>query len=354
MKNRLILIVSFLAAGLLLCGCNRKAADLPFDGVTGTVSANHSVDQETLIPAEVKLKSDLGIRAIIEHLVFVGERDTLSRAATVTFRRALNDNEFLRAERDFSGFVYNGSYWQPLPYTKARHDSTRLDVGYDFPFGGISWASDHTAGKLHYDWRGVKLDIEFRDLVAVQNNTHGSYNRRTNAIGNGVMMFGADTLSGTVFYELLEVEDYNPVNNIVAGIEYTNFDWIALIGANDRALIASSDSTTAGDKVLKNFVALRDPAGIKFADGSSKVRINSSALARDHKIYDMLAQRKILSVPELSLGFDVSLLHPRIFYTSGYCLSIVRGSLELNGVSQPAWGVIEHWQQPKSEGSVLQ
>jgi hypothetical protein len=354
MKFRLSASLYLFIAALWLAGCNRRAADLPFDGVTGEVSTNHSLDQEALVPAEVKLKSDFGRLAIIEHLVFIGERDTLRRAATVTFRRALNDNEFLRAERDFSGFVYNGDYWQPLPYTKSRHDSTRLDLGYDFPFGGINWSEDRTAGKLHYDWRGVKLELDFRDLVVVENNTHGSYNQRTNAIGTGVMKFGPDTLAGTVFFELQQVEDYNPVNNIAAGIEYTNYDWIAVVGADGRALIASSDSTTEGDKLLKNFVTLREAGGIRYADGSSKVRINSAALARDHKIYDMLAQRKSLSVPELGLGFDLSLVDPRIFYTSGYCLSLVRGNLDLNGASQPVWGVIEHWQQPKSEGSVLQ
>lgn len=354
MNIRLFFILSLVIFALFSTGCNRKAADLPFDGAVGVVSANHAVDQETLVPAEVKLKSDFGRLAIIEHLVFIGERDTIRRAATVTFRRALNDNEYLRAERDFSGFVYDGSFWQALPYTKARHDSTRLDLGYDFPFGGINWSANHTAGKLHYNWRGLNLNIEFRDLVAVQNNTHGSYNQRANAIGTGVMIFGADTVSGTVFYELQQVEDYNPINNVVAGIEYTNYDWIAVIGADGRALIASSDSTTTGDKLLKNFVALRGSDGIKFADGSAKVRINSSALARDHKIYDMLAQKKQLSLPELKLGFDLSFAEERIFYTSGYCLAIVRGKIELDGVQLPVWGLIEHWQQPKSDGSVLQ
>lgn len=342
-----------LFAALLLFGCSRKSADISFDGVDGTISTNHSVDQSVIAPDEIKVDSDYDHFTIIEHLVFLGQRDTVRRAVTVTFRRSLNDNEFIRAERDFSGFVFNGSFWQALPYTKARHDSTRLDIGYDFPAGGLDWQPGHKSGRLRYDWRGVKVSVDISDLVAVQSNRHGDSNRRSHAIGKGVMAFGADTLAGTVVYELIQVEDYNPINKIGTGIEFTNYDWLVLSGAAGQIVLASSDSTTAGDKILKNFVVLRDDAGVKFADGSARVRINSDALLRDRKIYDTIALKKSLSVPELGLAFKIDLVEPRIFYTSGYCLSVVSGTMESAANSHSAWGIVEHWQQPKSDGSVL-
>ncbi len=336
-----------------LIGCSRRAADVPFDAASGSSTASHHVDQSVIVPAQVKFDSDFGNYTIVEHLVFLGERDTIRRSLTITFRRSLNDNEFIRAERDFTGFAFDGSYWQALPYTKARHDSTRLDITYNFPFGGLDWDTAHASGRFHYDWRGVRVGLEFRDLVAVQANRHAGYNRRSHAVGTGVMMFGSDTLTGTVFYELMEVEDYNPIRKIETGIEYTNYDWIALLIPDGKSLIASSDSTTAGDKILKNFVVLRDNGAMKFADGSAKVRISSDGLLRDHKIYDMIALKKSLSVPDLSLNFALDLVEPRIFYTTGYCLSIVTGTIELDGAGVSTWGIVEHWQQPKSDGGVL-
>ncbi len=338
----------------LLAGCSRRAADVPFDGESGVVEKNHKVEPGTLVPEEIKLESEFERFAIVEHLVILAERDTLRRALTVTFRRALNDNKFIRAERDFSGYVFNGSFWQSLPYTKARHDSTRLDQGYDFPFGGLVWEVGHTAGKFHYDWRDVKVEATISELTPVQSNSHAAHNRRAHGIGKGVIVIGSDTLTGTAFYELLQVEDYNPVNKIETGIEYTNYDWVAVIGEGGAAMLASSDSTTAGDKVLKNFVALYDGGAIRFADGASNVRIYSDQLQRDHKIHDMIALKKSLSVPTIGIGFELQLSEPRIFYTSGYSLAIATGEVEVDGAKKSAWGIIEHWQQPKSDGSVLQ
>lgn len=334
-------------------GCSRKPAEIPFDGAMGTISTNHTVDQSAIIPDEIKFKSDFKHFAIIEHLVFLGERDTVRRAITVTFRRVLNDNEFIRAERDFSGFIFDGSFWQALPYTKARHDSTRIDIGYDFPSGGLDWEPGRRTGRLHYNWRGVKVGVEISGLTAVQSNKAGESNRRSHAIGSGVMTFGADTLSGMVFYELIQLDGYNPINKVEAGIEYTNYDWVVLTGNDGSVLIASSDSTTTGDKILKNFVVWRDNGSLKFADGSQKIRINSDGLTRDRKIYDTIALKKSLSVPELNFAFNVDLVEPRIFYTSGYCLSVVSGNIESAGKTIPVWGIVEHWQQPKADGSVL-
>ncbi len=353
MKYGVKLTVTLVALALLAFGCSRKPAEVSFDGVEGIVSTNHSVDQSAIIPDEVTFKSDFKHFTIIEHLVFLGERDTVRRALTVTLRRALNDNEFIRAERDFTGFVFDGSYWQALPYTKARHDSTRVDIGYDFPSGGLDWEPGHKSGRLRYNWRGVKIGVEISGLVAVQSNKSGEANRRSHAIGSGVMTFGADTLTGTVFYEMIQLDGYNPIRKVEAGIEYTNYDWVVLTGNDGSALIASSDSTTTGDKILKNFVVRRDSGSLTFADGSAKVRINSDGLTRDRKIYDTIALKKSLSVPELNVGFNVDLIEPRIFYTSGYCLSVVSGNLENAGKSIPVWGIIEHWQQPKADGAIL-
>ncbi len=78
---------------------------------------------------------------------------------------------------------------------------------------------------------------------------------------------------------------------------------------------------------------------MSFADGSAKVRINSDGLTRDRKIYDTIALKKSLSIPELNLSFSVDLVEPRIFYTSGYCLSVVSGTLEHAG-STNQFGVL--------------
>jgi len=344
------LAVSLLA--LLTAGCSKKSSEVPFDGVSGAVSTNHVVDQSAIIPDSITFKSELQRFTVIEHLVFLGERDTVRRAVTVTFRRVLNDNEFIRAERDFSGFVFDGSYWQALPYTKARHDSSRVDIGYNFPSGGLDWDAGHKSGRMHYNWRGVKVGVEFSGIEAVQSNTNGEINQRSHGIGKGVMTFGADTLAGTVIYELIQVDGYNPINKVNAGIEYTNYDWVALLDG-ETTLIASSDSTTGSDKILKNFAVLQGNSGLSFADGSAKVRINSDGLTRDRKIYDTIALKKSLTVPELNLSFSVDLVEPRIFYTSGYCLSVVSGTLEHAGSTKSVWGIVEHWQQPKADGSVL-
>lgn len=352
MKRITIFALAVTLQALLATGCNKKAAEAPFDGVSGTVSTNHAVDQGSIIPDSITFKSDLHHFTMIEHLVFLGERDTMRRAVTVTFRRVLNDNEFIRGERDFSGFVFDGSYWQALPYTKARHDSSRIDIGYNLPSGGLDWDPGRESGRLHYNWRGVQVGVEISGLKAVQSNTHGDVNRRSHAIGNGVMTFGADTLQGTVIYELLQVDGYNPINKVNAGIEYTNYDWIALVD-DGTTVLASSDSTTTGDKILKNFALIQTVGGVSFADGSAMVRINSDGLTRDRKIYDTIALKKSLTIPELNLAFSVDLVEPRIFYTSGYCLSVVSGTLDIAGSTKTVWGIIEHWQQPKADGSVL-
>jgi len=353
MKYGIKYTLLLLVPALLWLGCSGKPAEIRFDGVEGTISTNHTVDQGVIVPDEIKFKSNFKHFAVIEHLAFIGERDTVRRAITVTFRRVLNDNEFIRAERDFSGFVFDGSYWQALPYTKARHDSTRIDIGYDFPSGGLDWEPGRQTGRLHYNWRGVKVGVEISGLVAVQSNRSGDVNRRSHAIGRGVMTFGADTLAGTVVYEMIQLDGYNPINKVDAGVEYTNYDWVVLSGNEGSVVIASSDSTTAGDKILKNFVVFRGADSLRIGDGSAKVRINSDGLTRDRKIYDTIALKKSLSVPELNLAFNLDLVEPRIFYTSGYSLAVVSGNLDNAGKAVPVWGIIEHWQQPKADGSVL-
>ncbi|MGB5106441.1 MAG: hypothetical protein WBP42_06975 [Candidatus Zixiibacteriota bacterium] len=353
MKIRRTTFILAVLLAAILTGCSRRAADAPFDGTSGVVESDHKVEISAIAPEEIKLETEFERFGIVEHLVFLAERDTMRRALTVTLRRALNDNKYIRAERDFSGFIYNGSFWQNLPYTKARHDSTRLDIGYDFPFGGLTWEAGHSSGRFHYDWRGVKFDAAFSNLTAVQSNRHGDHNRRAHAIGKGMITIGADTLEATVLYEMIQLENYNPVNKIETGIEYTNYDWVAVVDKSGKAMIASSDSTTAGDKILKSFVAMYDGRAVKFAEGASNVRINSDGLQRDHKIHDMFAFKKSLSVAGLAIGFELQLVEPRIFYSSGYALSVTTGTVTSDGKSESAWGIIEHWQQPASDGSVL-
>lgn len=345
-----LLVLSTIAS---ILSCSKSVPETPIDGTTGIVSTDYKPGSNDLAPLKIDINSPLKNYTIIEHLAFLSQQDTIRRALNVTFRRVLSDNRFIRAQRDFSGFIYNGSYWVALPYTKAKQDSTRLDLDSPYPFGALQWNASHDGGNLSYDRRDVESQLEFSGLKVVQRNTHGD-NRRTNAMGSGTLTFEGGSFPGTVYYELIEVAGYNPIDTVRSGIEFTNYDWIALMDPAGNSVIASSDSTTEIDRILKNFVVVNDGSKLLFADGSANVRIASSEVHRDTKIYDFLALRKSLSVPQLQMGFEINLVEPRIFYTNGYAMSIVTGTWNQSGADKPVWGIIEHWQKPKSPAEVLQ
>lgn len=273
--------------------------------------------------------------------MFLG-RDSLKYVLSVTFGRALADNRFKRAERDFTGFLYDGHAWITLPYTRMRHDSMRVDINYPYVFGGLNWTRPYTDGEVSYVRHDLKFDLKFSELAPVQSLRNGVIDRRSHAIGNGTLILPNDTITGTVYYELLQLEGCNPFVNVTNGLTYTDYDWLALTSTSGDRLLCSSDSTTANDRIKRNFLALESGGLLRYADGSDHVHIISESFARDPRTNDLLASRKNISVPDLGIEVKMTLTDDRIFSTNGYSLSLVDGMLTIDGKLEDAWGIIEH------------
>lgn len=347
----------FIIASLLLLvvalGCSGYNGGGAFDARTGLVSENFQVDAGALAPNRIALDSKYKYYYMCDHLVFLGEKDSLRYALTVTFGRGLSDNAFVRAERDFSGFLFDSKGWTTLPYTRMKHDSTRLDITYNCIFGGLNWTEPYKSGTVNYNRHDVRFELKFSGLQPVQSYRDGERRLRSHAIGEATLTLPATTATGRVYYELLQLEGYNPLVNNNSGIEYTNYDWIAATSASGMSLISCSDTATAANRIIKNFSALQTGDGLRYAEGSNYVRIASDAILRDHKIYDYLALKKSLTIPDLGVDVKLRLTDDRIFYTNGYCLSLVEGDLMLDNRGEKLWGLLEHRQQPKSSGEVL-
>jgi len=351
MMLRFTLFGSLLLA-LLLFGCSGNIGG-SFDGASGFVDKAHRVDADALVPAEVRLDSDHKNYSLIENFVFLARQDTLRNAVVFTFRRALKDNKFIRAERDFSGFILESPYWQALPYTKMRHEAQQLEQQAPFTFGGLEWTTPAKSGIIRYNWRGISLEMEFADLQPVHLNTNGGDRKRAHGIGTGLLRYKGSEVRGTVIYELIQIEGYNIIDKTGTGIEFTNYDWLAVKTESGATIVASADSTTAGDRLLKNFVVIDRDGGIAAAEGSEHVRIRSEDLQRDRKIFEWLANRKIVAVGELGLDLNVAFHDARLFYTSGFAIAEAIGNAQLDGISTTAWGIVQHWQQPKADPEVL-
>jgi hypothetical protein len=340
--HRLICLVSFLlAVGLLLAGCSKKPGGI-FDPRSGVVSKDFRPDAGALVPDSVRQDSKYDNYYTSDHIVFLGQRDSLRYVLSLTFGRALADNRFKRAERDFTGFLYDGHAWITLPYTRMRHDSLRMDINYPYVFGGLNWTQPYTDGEISYDRHDLKFNLKFSDLIPVQSSRNGSIDRRSHAIGKGTLLLPNDTMTGTVFYELMQIEGYNPFANITDGLTYTDYDWLALTSTSGERLLSSSDSTTANDCIKKNFLALEFGGSLRYADGSDHVRIISDSLVSDPKTGNLLALKKNISVPDLGIEVTVKLTDERIFGTNAYYLSLVGGTLTIDGKLEDAWGIIEH------------
>ncbi len=337
---------------LTLLGCGRNIGG-SFDGASGFVDKAHRVDADALVPTEVRLDAKHKNYSIIENFVFLARQDTLRSAVAFTFRRALKDNKFIRAERDFSGFILESPFWQALPYTKMRHEAQQLEQQAPFTFGGLEWTAPAKSGIIRYNWRGISLEMEFTDLQPVQLNTNGSERRRAHGIGIGLLRYKGSEIRGTVIYELIQLEGFNIIDKSGTGIEFTNYDWLAVKTESGGTIIASADSTTEGDRLLKNFVVIDRDGGIAAAEGSEHVRIGSAEIQRDRKIFEWLANRKIVAVGELGLDLNVAFHDARLFYTSGFAIAEVIGNVQLEGISTTAWGIVQHWQQPKADSEVL-
>ncbi|TFH58613.1 MAG: hypothetical protein E4G91_09360 [Candidatus Zixiibacteriota bacterium] len=340
--QRFICLVSFLfATALLLAGCSTKPANT-FDPRSGVVSKDFQVDIGALIPDTIRQDSKYDNYYTCDHIVFLGQHDSLRYVLSVTFGRALADNRFKRAERDFTGFLYDGRAWIPLPYTRMKHDSMRVDINYPYVFGGLNWTQPHTDGEVSYDRHDLKFDLKFSELAPVQSLRIGVVDRRCHAIGNGTLLLPNDTITGTAYYELVQIEGNNPFVHITNGLIYTNYDWLALTSTSGRRLLCSSDSTTANDRIKKNFLSLESSGSLRYADGSDHVRVISEDLVGDLKTNDLLASKKNISVPDLGIEVKMTLTDERIFNTNGNSLSLVAGTLTIDGKLEDVWGVIEH------------
>jgi hypothetical protein len=344
----------FLLPALLLfsAGCGDNSGGT-FDSKSGVLSEDYQIDADALTPNQVRLDSKLKNYYMYDHFVFLGQKDSLRHALTVTFARGMTDNRFRRAEADFTGFLFDDGVWTQIPYIRMKHDSTRLDISNPYPFGGLSWTNPHTEGEVYYERRDLEFRLKFSGLRPVQSFRDGQSRLRSHAIGEGILTLPTDTIAGTVYYELLQLEGYNPLANVENGISYTNYDWLALTSASGKRLLHSSDSTTPNDRIKKNFLALLQDDELKYADGSDKVRIVSDNIVRDPKTDEWLALKKSVAVPELNLDVQVTLTDSRLLHANGFCVSLVEGTLTVGGGAENVWGIVEHRQKPKSPVEAL-
>jgi hypothetical protein len=339
--RRLICLVCYLLATiLLLAGCNNEPGS-KFDPRSGVVSKDFRPDAGALIPDSVRLDSKYDNYYTSDHIVFLG-RDSLKYVLSVTFGRALADNRFKRAERDFAGFLYNGHAWVNLPYTRMKHDSLRLDINYPYLFGGFSWTQPYTAGEVSYDRHDLKFDLKFDGLTPVQSLRNDLIDRRSHAIGNGTLLLPNDTIIGTVYYEMLQLEGYNPFANILTGLTYTDYDWLAITSTSGDHLLCSSDTVAANDRIKKNFLSLKSSGSLRYADGSDNVRIVSENTIRDLTTDESLALKKSIVAPDLGIEVKITLTNVRIFNTNSHYLSLINGTLTVDSKLEDAWGIIEH------------
>ena len=244
-RYSILLLLPLWLLVLACAGCNRRAPEEPFNSKSGFVSHNHTLSTELLRPDSVRLDWEFDEYYLADHLAFVGQGGTNRYLLSVTAGRAMRDNPFIRAERDFSGYLFDGQKWIRLSYTRARHDSLRLDAALDYYFCKLTWDSLHTSGHFSYNRREAKFDLTFADLRPVQGFASDSTRRRVHAVGQGVLMLGPDTLTGTVFYELTQLEGYSPVTELATPIEFINYDWLALLTESGEPLLVNSDSAFA-------------------------------------------------------------------------------------------------------------
>ncbi|MFH2055137.1 MAG: hypothetical protein ABIJ61_04195 [bacterium] len=350
--RKMILILSGYLLLVILAGCG-GTAETSFDAKSGTVDRNHELPFSSLraIPAG----SDGAFERFYvgEQILFLGESHGEKRALLVRFRHALDDNRFKPAERDFGGFYFDGQGWRVLAYTRARHDSTSLLAQNDYYFGSLQWNDSTRVGTLFYDRDNLTLGLEFANLLPLQAYWEGETRLRAHAVGDATLRTLTDTVSGTVFCQLEELADYNPLAEKGSGIDKINYDWVALLGSDNLRLLAASDSATVDNRLYKNFLAVATDGGVLYADGSDNFRIESDLIRRDAKIFDYLALKKSATVPELGFKMDFDLSEKRFFYTSGFALAIVTGEVELDGQARQVWGVLEHQQRPKADPETL-
>ena len=349
--------VTLILAGLflfgLLAGCGDSVREAAFDAASGIVERNHKLPFSALRAILVSLEDDPDLFYVGKQILFLGENNGEKRALLVRFRHARADNHYKPAERDFSGYYFDGERWLTLPYTRARHDSTNLLAQNDFYFGSLQWVDSTRSGTLFYDRDNITLGLEFGDLIPVQSFRDNDTRLRAHAFGEATLRTMTDTVSGMVYCQLEELAGFNPLVEKGSGIEKVNYEWVALQSSGGLRLLASSDSATAKNRLLKNFLAIQQDEQILYADGSDNFRISSDVIRRDPKIFDHLALKKSAAVPELDFAMSFELTEQRFFYTSGFALALVTGTVELGSQTYEVWGVLEHQQQPKPDPETL-
>jgi hypothetical protein len=355
MKLRQTIIIGALIVGLALLAlsCGTSQNKQPYDAVSGFASTNYTVPSSLLIPDSIRLDSDYKQYYMGDKIIFVGRKDSSYFALSLLYRRALEDNKFKRAERSFEGYLFDGRRWIFLTYTQARQDTTMLDPVLPFYFTNFRLNDKHTGGSITYDRRDIKFELKFENLAPVQGFEQGENGRWVQAIGTGSFSYEGATINGTIYYQLVELEGYNPMADRGQITNHINFNWLGLLTDSGGTLVTASDTLTPNEQLYKNFVAYNDGDSTLYAEGASLVRITSDDIRRDAKIGDYLALRKELSVPDLNLQLVVDLTDDRFFSSYGYCFAIVRGSLEIAGQSQSVWGLLDHLQQPNSDSQVL-
>lgn len=255
---------------LLICdGCGRQK-ERSLDHVSGFVTVNQQFPESALTPISVPLDSDLKYFYMLDHLVFLSTNPAGRLAAVIHLSRGIQDNRFNRAQREFFGFLLDGKGFRGLPFTRTKHDSARLETSYDFyVFGGLQWTVPHTAGRFYYDRRDTKFEVEFSELQPVQHLRSGDWRQRTNAISKASLTFEQVSTPGYVFYELLQLEGYNPMADKHAGIDRINYDWIALLTESGKPLLISTDSSTANNLIMKTSLLCERPtASIMLKEGN--------------------------------------------------------------------------------------
>lgn len=81
--------------------------------------------------------------------------------------------------------------------------------------------------------------------------------------------------------------------------------------------------------------------------------MSSSEILRDPKIYEWLANKKRLNADQMGLEVELSLTDKRVFYSNGYAVAEVEGTMRYQGREESVWGVLERAQQPKTDSEAL-
>lgn len=326
--------------GFLFCSCG-NGSEVVQDIRSGVVSNDYRLDAGSLIPDSVRLDSDYDNFFFSDHLVFLGEKDSEHYVLSLTFNRALADNRYKRGEKDFTGFIYQGRKWTTLPYTRMRHDSLRLDLNYPYVFGSLSFSDSHTSGEVNYDRHGLKFDLRFDSLQPVQATINGTAVKHCHAIGTGTLTMPNDTISGQVYYELIQLEGYNPFVNLTEKLRYYDHSWWALTSASGSCFLAAGDSATTAKGVLKSFVSVLSRGTLRYADGADHVNI--TPMEADPR--SRSSERKKTAAPEIGFEAEITMMNSARTCVGEVCLSVVDGTVLIDGKPEPAWGVVEQRRQ---------